>query len=411
MAAADIFDRLDANRDGVVTREEWQRAMAPQATQASSANCPACGNVYLDDAAFCRKCGRKRDEAGAGKMASSGSAGAFAVVGAQGGPTMMPTPQVTAMSQPGVMTYPSSVPGMKDFVVVRPPVPMQAVPLAPPVAPPVYMQGGAPIRPPAMGVGMPMGAQPLGPMGQPMMAVPAGQPVGSVGSVAMGPAMSSAMGPAMGPAMRPAMGPAMTMGPPAMGAMGPPMMGPPMMGQPMMAQPMMGPPMGPTMMQPMGLAGQPMAMQAGAGGARGVSPARAAVSPARGVSPGRSAVPVYASGGMNPGLQAGTVINGLRSAAGRDGGSPMRSAVYSTASGYTPRMQDLPRHQGEHRVIGERRITREELAETGNLVEVEGSVVPSNERPSALLTRSVPQVTRVPDPFLPGREVQMAKAR
>ena len=106
-------------------------------------------------------------------------------------------------------------------------------------------------------------AQPLGPMGQPMMAVPAGQPVGSVGSVAMGPAMSSAMGPAMGPAMRPAMGPAMTMGPPAMGAMGPPMMGPPMMGQPMMAQPMMGPPMGPTMMQPMGLAGQPMAMQVG----------------------------------------------------------------------------------------------------------------------------------------------------
>jgi len=83
--------------------------------------------------------------------------------------------------------------------------------------------------------------------------------------------------------------------------------------------------------------------------------------------------------------------------------------VYSTSTGYTPRMQDLPRHQGEHRVIGERRITREELAETGNLVEVEGSVVPSTERPSSLLMRPVSQVSRVPDPFLPGREVAMAK--
>jgi len=121
---------------------------------------------------------------------------------------------------------------------------------------------------------------------------------------------------------------------------------------------------------------------------------------------------MYAAGaGYIPAAQATAVVSGLRAVSPvRSSVSPMRGGVvYSTSTGYTPRMQDLPRHQGEHRVIGERRITREELAETGNLVEVEGSVVPSTERPSSLLMRPVSQVSRVPDPFLPGREVAMAK--
>eukprot|EP00931_Biecheleriopsis_adriatica_P124724 TRINITY_DN9989_c0_g1_i2.p1 TRINITY_DN9989_c0_g1~~TRINITY_DN9989_c0_g1_i2.p1 ORF type:complete len:420 (+),score=53.33 TRINITY_DN9989_c0_g1_i2:150-1262(+) len=54
----------------------------------------------------------------------------------------------------------------------------------------------------------------------------------------------------------------------------------------------------------------------------------------------------------------------------------------------------------EHRVIGERRITREELAETGNLVEMEGTVVPSSDtRKSSLLA---PREVIREDPFLPG---------
>jgi len=46
-----------------------------------------------------------------------------------------------------------------------------------------------------------------------------------------------------------------------------------------------------------------------------------------------------------------------------------------------------PQPNLEHRVVGERHITREELLETGNLVETEGSVVQSNEPPSTLLSQ------------------------
>ncbi|CAE7454679.1 unnamed protein product [Symbiodinium natans] len=43
----DMFDRLDANHDGVLSRAEWQGAM--QAMQGPATDCPVCGNVFAYD--------------------------------------------------------------------------------------------------------------------------------------------------------------------------------------------------------------------------------------------------------------------------------------------------------------------------------------------------------------------------
>lgn len=226
------------------------------------------------------------------------------------------------------------------------------------------------------------------------------QPIPMMKAMSMAPPVGAPIylqGP--GAAVRPMGAPQMAM------AMGMPMAQPMPMAP--RAQPM-AQPVPQMMAQPMV---QPMPMQAQVLSGAPLSPQRG-LSPPRAVSPMRAAAPMYAAAAAHiPAAQATAGVSGLRAVSPvRSSVSPMRGGVvYSTSTGYTPRMQDLPRHQGEHRVIGERRITREELAETGNLVEVEGSVVPTTERPSSLLMRPVSQVTRVPDPFLPGREVAMAK--
>ncbi|CAE7557800.1 ANKRD36C [Symbiodinium natans] len=73
----DYFTMMDTNNDGVVSRDEFAAAMRSGGVQPvgdapmepvqggmggmGQTNCPACGNVYMDDSLFCRKCGRKRD--------------------------------------------------------------------------------------------------------------------------------------------------------------------------------------------------------------------------------------------------------------------------------------------------------------------------------------------------------------
>jgi len=44
-----LFQRIDANRDGVISAEE------------AFSHCPQCGNLYMADSIFCRQCGRRRD--------------------------------------------------------------------------------------------------------------------------------------------------------------------------------------------------------------------------------------------------------------------------------------------------------------------------------------------------------------
>ncbi|CAJ1355535.1 unnamed protein product [Effrenium voratum] len=44
-----LFNRIDANHDGVLSTEELV------------SHCPGCGNVYMADSIFCRNCGRRRD--------------------------------------------------------------------------------------------------------------------------------------------------------------------------------------------------------------------------------------------------------------------------------------------------------------------------------------------------------------
>ncbi|CAJ1452322.1 unnamed protein product [Effrenium voratum] len=44
-----MFNRIDANHDGVLSTEELV------------SHCPGCGNVYMADSIFCRNCGRRRD--------------------------------------------------------------------------------------------------------------------------------------------------------------------------------------------------------------------------------------------------------------------------------------------------------------------------------------------------------------
>jgi len=78
--AASLFDLFDRNHDGVITRAEYEQTLqgvvAPASFVAqpavaagsymaggavmSSGTCPQCGNTYMSDSNFCRKCGNKR---------------------------------------------------------------------------------------------------------------------------------------------------------------------------------------------------------------------------------------------------------------------------------------------------------------------------------------------------------------
>ncbi|CAK9106400.1 unnamed protein product [Durusdinium trenchii] len=49
MAQGSLFQRMDANMDGVISLEE------------AVTHCPQCGNLYMADSIFCRHCGRRRD--------------------------------------------------------------------------------------------------------------------------------------------------------------------------------------------------------------------------------------------------------------------------------------------------------------------------------------------------------------
>jgi len=96
-----LFDRIDRNGDGVITREEFADALVGEESQARAppqplpsmeeetqlpdeaaasssfaGSCPSCGNVYMADANFCRHCGRKREITAAAAAASSGSGSA-----------------------------------------------------------------------------------------------------------------------------------------------------------------------------------------------------------------------------------------------------------------------------------------------------------------------------------------------
>eukprot|EP00929_Paragymnodinium_shiwhaense_P113339 TRINITY_DN81611_c0_g1_i1.p1 TRINITY_DN81611_c0_g1~~TRINITY_DN81611_c0_g1_i1.p1 ORF type:complete len:1286 (+),score=345.88 TRINITY_DN81611_c0_g1_i1:68-3925(+) len=59
-----VFNLLDKNHDGVITRTEWNTAMTTAAATrmppADAATVCSCGNVFKPDSMFCRKCGAKR---------------------------------------------------------------------------------------------------------------------------------------------------------------------------------------------------------------------------------------------------------------------------------------------------------------------------------------------------------------
>jgi len=56
-ALKDEFASMDADGDGVITREEFNAAQRRKAE-----HCPACGDQFMLEAVFCRKCGMKRPE-------------------------------------------------------------------------------------------------------------------------------------------------------------------------------------------------------------------------------------------------------------------------------------------------------------------------------------------------------------
>merc|ERR1712048_1192826 len=78
--AASLFDQFDRNHGGVITRAEYEQTLQGVAAPASFVaqptvaagsymvggavmsigTCPQCGNTYMSDSNFCRKCGNKR---------------------------------------------------------------------------------------------------------------------------------------------------------------------------------------------------------------------------------------------------------------------------------------------------------------------------------------------------------------
>lgn len=105
-----LFDRIDRNADGVISREEFADALVGEESQArapplpvpameeetqlpdeaasssfAAPCCPSCGNVYLADAKFCRHCGRKREFEGAGSGSGPAPLPFVSYTGAAGG--------------------------------------------------------------------------------------------------------------------------------------------------------------------------------------------------------------------------------------------------------------------------------------------------------------------------------------
>jgi len=59
----DLFDRIDVDHDGVISRKELASAvMRGEVAEVMGPPviCPFCGNHYTDDALYCRKCGKHR---------------------------------------------------------------------------------------------------------------------------------------------------------------------------------------------------------------------------------------------------------------------------------------------------------------------------------------------------------------
>eukprot|EP00930_Biecheleria_cincta_P027079 TRINITY_DN19025_c0_g1_i1.p1 TRINITY_DN19025_c0_g1~~TRINITY_DN19025_c0_g1_i1.p1 ORF type:complete len:660 (+),score=112.40 TRINITY_DN19025_c0_g1_i1:90-1982(+) len=106
-----LFDRIDRNGDGVISREEFADAMVGEESQArapplpvpameeetqlpdeaasasfAASCCPSCCSVYMADAKFCRHCGRKREFEGAGPGSGSAPLPFVSYTGAVGGP-------------------------------------------------------------------------------------------------------------------------------------------------------------------------------------------------------------------------------------------------------------------------------------------------------------------------------------
>ncbi|CAE7536179.1 Aurkb [Symbiodinium natans] len=61
-APADEAGKEDPTEPQPAPREPQADQAAAEPAKAKNTTCPACGNTYLDDSRFCRKCGRKRDE-------------------------------------------------------------------------------------------------------------------------------------------------------------------------------------------------------------------------------------------------------------------------------------------------------------------------------------------------------------
>lgn len=114
-----MFGAIDANHDGVISRQEFQQAFAAgafggqacPAQAAAGASCPNCGNVFAPDAAFCRKCGMKRQQAGA-HPAGMASFAAGAPTTTMAGQMPVYAPGASAVVQPGVMQMQYSAPPM-----------------------------------------------------------------------------------------------------------------------------------------------------------------------------------------------------------------------------------------------------------------------------------------------------------
>jgi len=114
-----MFGAVDANHDGVISRQEFQQAFAAgafggqarPAQAAAAASCPNCGNVYAPDAAFCRKCGMQRQQAGA-HPAGMATVAAGAPTTTMAGQMPVYAPGASAVVQPGVMQMQYSAPPM-----------------------------------------------------------------------------------------------------------------------------------------------------------------------------------------------------------------------------------------------------------------------------------------------------------
>eukprot|EP00930_Biecheleria_cincta_P057511 TRINITY_DN43437_c0_g1_i1.p1 TRINITY_DN43437_c0_g1~~TRINITY_DN43437_c0_g1_i1.p1 ORF type:complete len:485 (-),score=78.07 TRINITY_DN43437_c0_g1_i1:282-1736(-) len=329
-----MFAAIDANGDGVISRQEFQQAFAAGVCggqayggqAAATASCPNCGNTYAPDAVFCRKCGMKRQQVVAGQLP-------------------VYSPGASAVAQPGAMQY--GAPQMAGAMQYGVPVMAAAAQTGP-------AQWGQAVQTLQGPVAAAQNQTVTYAVSQPQQFTnttysAATQPAVWAGSSAAVPGMTTSYVPPV----------AQTFG---------------------------------ATQQVQYISATQNHIPAAPMGMTTVSAAQQYSAPQF-----SAAVPVQQFSAAPAVHQPAQTVTTYVTQ------SPATSHRQETAAlPVMPRREPQPNL--EHRVVGERHITREELLETGNLVETEGSVVQSTQPPSSLLSsQSRPAVSARPyaaDPFL-----------